>query len=349
MVVGEDGVLPLPWIEPTLRQALALQRGPALLLHASAGAGALHLTVALAQAWLCEQESAAAAPPCGRCASCRLVQARTHPDLMLLLPEELALAVGWPADIDEKRKPSRQLRVEQVRRAHDWVVTTRARSRAKVLALHPATALNAVSASSLLKTIEEPPEGVRIVLTASDPARLLPTILSRCQRLALPVPAQAAAESWLAAQGVGDAAVMLASAGGLPLEALRWHEAGMTAAAWRALPQAVVDGRVEAFEGWPVSRVVDALLKLCHDALVRQAGGTPRFFPAQAMPAAAASASPGALAAWLKRLQRVAAQAEHPWLEGLAMEALVIEGSQAFSGRSNARRDRRVAFATLPR
>ncbi|MFZ4651451.1 MAG: DNA polymerase III subunit delta' [Rubrivivax sp.] len=349
MVVGEDGVLPLPWIEPTLRQALALQRGPALLLHASAGAGALPLTVALAQAWLCEQEPAVTAPPCGRCPSCRLVQARTHPDLMLLLPEELALAVGWPADIDEKRKPSRQLRVEQVRRAQDWVVTTRARSRAKVLALHPATALNAVSASSLLKTIEEPPEGVRIVLTASDPARLLPTILSRCQRLALPVPAQAAAEAWLAAQGVGDAAVMLASAGGLPLEALRWHEAGMTAAAWRALPQAVADGRVEAFEGWPVSRVVDALLKLCHDALVRQAGGATRFFPAQAMTASAASAAPGALAAWLRRLQRVSAQAEHPWLEGLAVEALVIEGSQALAGRSNTPRDRRAAFATLAR
>lgn len=346
MVVGEDGALPLPWIEAPLHQALAMKRGPALLLHATPGAGALQLTLALAQAWLCEEGAQGAKPPCGRCASCRLVQARTHPDLMLLLPEELAVAVGWPVELDEKRKPSRQIRMEQVRRALDWVVTTRARDRGKVLALHPATALNAVSASALLKTIEEPPGGVRIVLTASDPARLLPTILSRCQGLAMPVPAESAAVAWLAAQGVPDAPVMLAAAGGLPLEAVRWHEAGMTAAAWATLPQAVAQARVEAFEGWPVPRVVDALMKLCHDALVHQAGGRPRYFPARSIPA---SASAEALAAWQRQLQRVAEQAEHPWLEGLLMEALVIQGSESVSGRKSGRRDRRSAFDTLPR
>jgi DNA polymerase-3 subunit delta' len=158
------------------------------------------------------------------------VQASTHPDLMLLLPEEVALAHGWPVDVDEKRKPSRQIRIQDVRRALDWVVTTSGRGRAKVLVLHPATALNAVSASALLKTVEEPPAGVRIILTASDPARLLPTLLSRCQRLRLAPPAREAALAWLQAQGVDDPAVLLAAAGGLPLEAAQLHGQGIGAA-----------------------------------------------------------------------------------------------------------------------
>lgn len=347
MVTGEDGRLPLPWLEAPLRQALAMTRGPALLLHAAPGAGALHLALALAQGWLCEGQGAeAGGPACGRCASCRLVQARTHPDLMLLLPEELAVAAEWPVELDEKRKPSRQIRMEQVRRALDWVVTTRGRDRAKVLALHPATALNAVSASALLKTIEEPPGGVRIVLTTSDPARLLPTILSRCQRLTMPVPGEQQAVAWLAEQGVPQPAALLAAAGGLPLEALRWHEAGMTAAAWAELPAAVAAARTEAFEGWPVPRVVDALMKVCHDAMVVRAGGRPRYFPAKSLPA---QASVAALAAWQRELQRVAEQAEHPWMEGLLMEALVIQGSESVTGRAAARRQGRPAFDTLPR
>jgi DNA polymerase-3 subunit delta' len=338
MVVGEGGALPLPWLEPVLRQALAGQRGHALLLQAAPGAGALPLAATLAQAWLCEAAPPAASDgkPCGRCTACRLVQASTHPDLMLVLPEEVALAHGLPVDLDEKRKPSRQIRVEDVRRALDWVVTTSGRGRAKVLVLHPATALNAISASALLKTLEEPPAGVRIVLTASDPARLLPTLLSRCQQLRLPLPGLGVALPWLQAQGVPDPAVLLAAAGGLPLDAVRLHQAGIGASQWAALPQAVQRGDPGFFDGWGVPRVIDALHKLCHDAMVRRAGGAPRYFPPGAVPAAGASA---AVAAWQQRLQALAAHAEHPWNEPLLVEALVLQGQSALSGRG--------VFATL--
>lgn len=341
-MVGESGELPLPWIEPVLAQALAGQRGHALLLHAAPGAGALHLAATLAQAWLCEAEPGAAGGspgrgvPCGRCGACRLVQASTHPDLMRLLPEEVALAHGLPVDVDEKRKPSRQIRVEDVRRALDWVVTTHARGRAKVLVVHPATALNAVSASALLKTLEEPPRGVRIVLTASDPARLLPTLLSRCQRLGLPAPPAAQALAWLEAAGVPDPALLLAAAGGLPLDAWRMHEAGIGAQQWSALPDAVRRGDAAFFEGWGVARVVDALHKLCHDAMVRRAGGMARYFPAACVPAGGSAA---ALAAWQGKLQAVAAHAEHPWNEPLLVDSLVLQGQAALSGAQ--------AFATL--
>lgn len=341
MVVGEDGKLPLPWIEPVLRQALAVQRSHALLLHAAPGAGVLPLAATLAQAWLCEAPHGAGgqapARPCGRCTSCRLVQARTHPDLLLLLPEEVALASGWPVELDEKRKPSRQIRMPDVRRALDWVVTTSGRGQAKVLVLHPGTALNAVSASALLKTVEEPPAGVRIVLTASDPARLLPTLLSRCQQLRLAPPPSAQALAWLQAQGVADAAVLLAAAGGLPLDAARLHEEGIGARQWAALPQAVQRGDASCFDGWGVPRVIDALHKVCHDAMARHAGGAPCFFPAGSIPLTRGLAG---LAAWQARLAALAAQAEHPWNEPLLVEALVLQGQSALGAGQ--------VFATLP-
>jgi DNA polymerase-3 subunit delta' len=117
-----------PWLEPLLRDVLAHQRGHALLLHGPSGLGHFELALALAGAWLCEGEEGAP-PPCGRCASCRLIAARTHPDLQLLLPEDTALRVGWSTaagagesgDADGagraagKKKPSREIKVDAVR------------------------------------------------------------------------------------------------------------------------------------------------------------------------------------------------------------------------------------------
>jgi len=68
---------------------------------------------------------------------------------------------------------------------------------------------------------------------------------------------------------------------------------------------------------------VDALQKVCHDALVQALGGAPRYFAAQALPA---GARPGALSAWAKTLSRAARHDEHPWNDGLLIEALVGEG-----------------------
>ena len=71
MVVGEDAVLPLPWLQAPLALALASHRGHALLVHGNDGVGMLPFALTLAQAWLCEgQGGDDAAKPCGRCGSC---------------------------------------------------------------------------------------------------------------------------------------------------------------------------------------------------------------------------------------------------------------------------------------
>jgi DNA polymerase-3 subunit delta' len=329
VVVGADGRLPLPWLEAPLLQALQQQRAHALLLQAAQGLGALEFMLTLAQAWLCE--STDAAPPCGRCASCRLLQSGSHPDLHLLMPEALRGAYGGGAQANEeaaegakaRRKPSRQIRIDEVRAAIDWVAQTSSRGRAKVVLLHPAEAMNLQAASALLKTLEEPPGQARLVLSTADEARLLPTVRSRCQRIRLPGPAVEQACAWLVEQGVRDAPVMLAAAGGAPLGARDLAAAGVDAAAWLALPRAVARGQATMLAGWPIPQAVDALQKLCHDAWVHASGAAPRYFPTQALPPGARAA---ALADWARSLSRVARHDEHPWNEGLLVEALVGEG-----------------------
>lgn len=339
LLVGADGLLPLPWLAGPLTHALA-QPGHALLVVGAPGAGALELQMTLAQAWLCEARPAGAplAPPCGRCAACRLVQARTHADLRILLPESQRVARGWEAageggEAGEgRRKPSRWIRIAEVRDAIAWTSTTTARSRAKVLLLHPGEALQWEAASALLKTLEEPPPGTRIVLSCSDPERLLPTVRSRCQRVRLAAPASDQALEWLAARGVPGPAVLLAAADGRPLDALALHEAGVDAAAWGELPRALAQGRPQVWSGWPLPRALDAMHKLCHDLMAVAAGGAPRYFPAEALDAAPAIASAAAiesLGRWADVLVQVRGRAEHPWNEALLIESLVAQGRDA--------------------
>jgi DNA polymerase-3 subunit delta' len=354
MVVGPDGALALPWMAEPLARALTSQRGHALLLHAHPGNGALPLALTLAQAWLCEGEK----PACGHCGSCRLVQNHLHPDLFVLLPENLRREHGWllvddKAENDEaKRKPSRQIRIDEVRALIDWATRTSARGRGKVVVLHPAEALNIQSANALLKTLEEPPPGTRLLLSAADPALLLPTVLSRCQLQRLAEPPMAQAAQWLAEQGrVGadDAQVLLAACSGRPLEALALLQQGVDASAWSALPRAVAAGQAAALAGWPVPRAVDALQKLCHDALARAGGAAPRYFAQGQVPATAA---PARLAAWWRELQRVARHEQHPWHEPLLVEALVRAGAQALASEAARPRGapgaRAAGFDTLP-
>ena len=152
MVVGPDGKLALPWQEQPLREALQTQRGHALLVQAAAGDGALHFMIALAQAWLCE--AAAGSAPCGRCDSCRLLHAASHPDLYRLVPEAQRAAHGWGGTDEDladapkaRKKPSRQIRIDELRAAIDWVAHSSSRGRAKVLLLHPAEAMNLQTAT----------------------------------------------------------------------------------------------------------------------------------------------------------------------------------------------------------
>jgi DNA polymerase-3 subunit delta' len=332
MVVDDTGTLQLPWLAQPLLDAWRGHRGHGLLVHGSDGVGMLPFALTLAQAWLCEAADAdSRSAPCGRCSSCRLVQAQLHPDLQVLLPEVQRRELGWlllddKAEADDKRKPSKQIRIPEVRGVIDRVHQTSARGKGKVVVVHPAEAMNLQSANALLKTLEEPPAGTRLVLTTQDPAALLPTVLSRCQLLRLTAPAASVALAWLQEQGVPGPAVLLAAANGQPLEAQRLASMGISAEHWQALPGAMARGQVAPMQGWPLPRVLDSLHKVCHDAMAVTLGGVPRYFPVESLPQ---GTSLSALSVWLQDLNRVARHEGHPWNEPLMLDALVAAAARA--------------------
>src|SRR5204862_5810007 len=138
-----------------------------------------------------------------RCTACHLFAQRSHPDCRVLMPDALRQRLGY-ADADEgetKAKPSRDVKVDAVRTAIDWAQQTTARGVAKVLVIHPAEAMNETAANALLKTLEEPPGRLRLLLTAHDPQAPLPTLRSRCQQVPIEAPTRAVALAWLEGQG----------------------------------------------------------------------------------------------------------------------------------------------------
>ena len=328
--LAADGRLPLPWLAEPVARAAALGQAHAVLIHGPAGAGHLALGLLLAQANLCEQRPAGGTGlPCGRCRACHLVGTRVHPDLLILIPDLLRVQLDWVDDEDSKpakaeTKPSKDIRVEQVRQAIAWAQQTSGRGQGKVMLVHPADALNGPAANALLKTLEEPPGRLRLLLTSADPERLLPTVRSRCQRLRLHLPATDTALAWLGGQGVTDAAPLLRAAGGSPLEALAWAAEGWTAALLADLPRRVAAGDPGALAGRAIPRVVDLLLRLAHDVQVQAAGGAPRFFDAAQLPPPADLPT---LRAWQAALLRAARHDEHPWNAGLMIESLVTQAA----------------------
>jgi DNA polymerase-3 subunit delta' len=144
----------------------------------------------------------------------------SHPDFRRLVPESVTEAVE--AEQRGEKKPSEQIRIEQVREIGDFIVLTSHRGGAKVVLIHPAEALNANAANALLKNLEEPPPRTTFLLVAHRWHQLLPTIRSRCEQIVLASPSHAEARDWLGQQKLNDADLALAQAGGAPLLALKF-------------------------------------------------------------------------------------------------------------------------------
>ncbi|HEU4460617.1 MAG TPA: DNA polymerase III subunit delta' [Methylibium sp.] len=341
MAGGDEAAALPPWLEAPLERALRSARGHALLIHGPRGVGQWELGLAIAHAWLCEAQPAdrmAHRAACGHCTGCRLIAAGTHPDLRVVVPpawrETLGLADDdAQADDDagkSKAKPSKDIKVEAARSIVEFAQQTASRGRGKVVLLFPAERMNPTSANMLLKTLEEPAGATRFLLATAQAQRLLPTVRSRCQPVALGMPKVEQAATWLAARGIEKPEWLLAAAGGSPIEALqRWQRSGIDAKTWQALPAEVLAQRTATLAAWPLPLAVDALQKLCHDLLCVAAGAAPRYFDRSALPAGGEVQRLGACA---RELANAARHAEHPWHAPLAVEALVQRVADAARG-----------------
>ena len=116
-------------------------------------------------------------------------------------------------------KQSQFISIDDVRNLHDFINLTARGDAGKTIVFFPAETLNVNAANALLKSLEEPPPATRFILVSHRPGYLPPTVLSRCQQLALPTPSAASAEQWLREEGADNPALSLAHTGNAPLAA----------------------------------------------------------------------------------------------------------------------------------
>ena len=188
----------------------------AFLVRGRAGIGKHDFAYTLSKALLCRTPVNQQA--CDACPSCIWFAEGHHPDFRLITPEEAEVSEDAPK---KKAAKKGQISVTQVRQLFDYLNLSKHQAQSmRIILISPAETFNAASANALLKMLEEPPANTLFLLVSSQSQRLLPTIVSRCQSLDMELPGKVEALAWLEQQGVGNAEVALAYAGGAPLLAL---------------------------------------------------------------------------------------------------------------------------------
>lgn len=137
--------------------------------------GKMTLARGLAQAVNCSSGE----PPCGECGSCQRIALDKHPDVQV---------IGLTAD--ENGKLRTEIGINQIKEIEHSSNLPPFEGKYKVFIVDGAELLSNEAGNSLLKTLEEPADRVIFVLLTTDDGLLLPTVVSRCQRLELaPLPA----------------------------------------------------------------------------------------------------------------------------------------------------------------
>ena len=209
----------------------------AILIAGPSGVGKTTLALDLAAGLLCTADEATDRP-CRACRGCRLVERGVHADLHRLAPA----GAGNQIRIGDRREPE----PGTIRRLVADLALLPVEGGARVAIVEGAERLNEDAQSALLKTLEEPPAGVVIVLCVEREDQLLPTVRSRCVRLRLGPVAVRDVEAILADQAVADAptAARLARlAAGRPGVARAWALAPEAVIARNEIARTILDLR----------------------------------------------------------------------------------------------------------
>jgi len=159
-----------PWQTNLWQQISNYQNyGHAYLFYGAKGLGKQKLVQTFANYLLCENPAKYA---CGVCKNCKLLASKTHPDLFTLKPLE----------------ENKEISIEQVRGLIKFLTQTSNQGGYKVVILEQTEMLNRNSANALLKSLEEPAGKSILLLQTNQINRLLPTIVSRCLKIACPKP-----------------------------------------------------------------------------------------------------------------------------------------------------------------
>ena len=148
-------------IVKTLQNALINNKiGHAYLFTGPRGTGKTSIARLLAKALNCEE---GIGHICNNCENCKTINSNSHPDVI---------------EIDAASNS----RVEEIRNIIEQVRYAPIKGRFKVYIIDEVHMLSNNAFNALLKTLEEPPEQVIFILATTEPYKVLPTIISRCQR-----------------------------------------------------------------------------------------------------------------------------------------------------------------------
>jgi len=331
-----------PWQQDgwTRLQAMCARLPHAILFHGPAGIGKADFIEAFAQALLCENVQPDG-HACGTCASCGWFAQGNHPDYRRVRPEaledEVPAAEGEDAPAEEKKTKSKtaskEIKIEQVRALADFMNISTHRQGLRVVVLYPAEALNMPASNALLKTLEEPPPGTVFLLASNGLDRLLPTILSRCRKFALPMPDHAQALAWLEAQGVRDADGWLREQGGAPLAALVQAETGSREeldGLLQVLAQPSVDAALRSADKLskaPLAALVAWQQRWLYDVFSYKLSGVIRYYPRyqRELAALAGRVHVANLMQAIKSTNERRAVADHPLSPKLFVEDMLLD------------------------
>jgi len=333
-----------PWQQSSWQQLQSLrERLPhAILFHGESGIGKADFIQAFAQSLLCENVQADGFA-CGTCASCGWFLQGNHPDYRRVRPE--ALEDEAPAEGEEgadavkgakaSKTPSKDIKIEQIRQLADFMNISTHRQGLRVVVLYPAEALNTPASNALLKTLEEPPPGTMFLLASNSLDRLLPTILSRCRKFALPLPEYQVALAWLQEQGLNkeDGESWLREQGGAPLAALAQSEAGnreeldiLLAVLARPSAEAALK-HADKLSKTGLATLVSWQQRWLYDLLSFKMSGKIRYYPRHQKELAglAATVHTVKLLQAIKNTNERRATADHPLSPKLFVEAMLLD------------------------
>jgi len=166
-VIGQDKIL--TQMDNSLKQN---SMAHAYLLLGAPHTGKMTLAINIAQALNCDDVN----PPCGQCQSCLRIAAGKHADVTL-------------TTLDSKLTFRTEIGVDTIKELQRTANLPPYEGKCKVLIIYEAEYLSTEASNRLLKILEEPPQNIVWLLLSAEEPRLLPTIISRCQRLVLkPVP-----------------------------------------------------------------------------------------------------------------------------------------------------------------
>lgn len=206
--------------------------------------------------------------PCGLCGACTQVRAQTHADCLWVSPEQIG----------------GQIKIDQIRSVIHFMQQTAKQGGARIVIIEPVEAMNEAAQNALLKTLEEPGRGAHFILISNYAQGVLPTITSRCQRLAFGLPPSSLVSDWLTTLPIGtlpngvtaeQAVQSLPAVSGAPLSLLSflkddWFEArqGLRQALLAlARGQLTFSDLAGAWQEWPLVERIALVIQLFQQRL----------------------------------------------------------------------------------